>query len=79
MNDNTVCCQNRELTEPAGETAGPYNDVHYVAVNYLITNRKSRHREPVSALKISQNFIFPDKRSQWSRSKPALSCPYERF
>ena len=24
MNDNTVCCQNRELTEPAGETAGPY-------------------------------------------------------
>ena len=24
MNDNTVCCQNRELTEPAGETAVPY-------------------------------------------------------
>ena len=24
MNDNTVCCQNRELTEPAGETACPY-------------------------------------------------------
>ena len=24
MNDNTVCCQNRELTEPTGETAGPY-------------------------------------------------------
>ena len=25
MNDNTVCCQNRELTEPAGETACPYD------------------------------------------------------
>ena len=24
MNDNTVCCQNRELTEPAGETVAPY-------------------------------------------------------
>ena len=28
MNDNTVCCQNRELTEPAGETAVPYGAMY---------------------------------------------------
>ena len=40
MNDNTVCCQNRELTEPAGETAVPYGVVGRLFVGAI-------HESPV--------------------------------